>query len=471
MKASTRDGSTRAASRALSATFGALVAGLLALPAVASAQHGALTQLPTVQGCISEGGSGTCTDGDLLDGAFSVAVSKDGRNAYVALIDGAAVAALARDPKTGALMQLASPQGCIGDTHAGLCAAGRGLVAPVAVAISNDGKNVYVVSSQRDPVPISALVVLARDVKTGALTQLPGESGCISADVAGCAGGIALRGGTSVAVTKNGLNVYLASEQGTVAVFVRDPKTGALTQLAEPNGCVSPDGSGGHCIQGHALDGAHGIAVSSDDANVYVAAERSQAVALFARNKKTGAIAQIPDVAGCFSEGGSGGLCWDGVGLGGPTAVAVSPDGKEVYLVSPSSNEVAVLGRDTRSGILFQLPPPQGCISEDGSGGWCTTGHALRQPFSVAVSPDDWHVYVGARDDDAVAVFAQNKQSGVLTQLSSPQACISDVDSAGLCTLGRALGDPRSVTVSRDGKNVYVAAQGSKAVAVLKRRP
>jgi DNA-binding beta-propeller fold protein YncE len=470
VKTPTRDEAARPTSSILAAVALALIAGTFALPPSARAEHGALAQASSNDGCISEDGSGPCTDGDLLNGAFSVAVSGDGKNAYVALIDGRALGVFARDAKTGALAQLPSPQGCIGDGHAGLCTEGRGLVAPVSVALSPDGKNVYVASFQPDPVPVSALAVLKRDAKTGALTQLPGADGCISTDLPGCTPAIALGGSSSVAVSKNGASVYVASQSGAVAVFARNHQTGALTQLAEPNGCVSQGGSGGHCIDGHALDGAQGVAVSADGANVYVASERSQAVAIFRRNKTTGAIQHIPDVAGCFSEGGSNGDCWDGVGLGGPTALAVSGSGREVYVVSPSTDEVAILGRDPKTGMLFQLPDPQGCISQSGSGGRCTTGQALHQPFSVAVSPDDRNVYVTARVDDAVAAFAQNLRTGVLTQLPSPDGCIGEQGTGGLCTTGRALGDPRSVTVSKDGKHVYVAAQQSKAVAVLKRQ-
>src|SRR4051794_34340842 len=138
VNASTAKGSTRRRSGTACALLGTIVAGLLALPGAASAAKGALTQLPSASGCISEDGSGPCTDGDLLNGAFSVAVSKDGKNAYVALVDGHAVAALGRDRSTGALTQLPSPHGCIGESHAGLCSDGRGLIAPVSVVISND---------------------------------------------------------------------------------------------------------------------------------------------------------------------------------------------------------------------------------------------------------------------------------------------------------------------------------------------
>jgi DNA-binding beta-propeller fold protein YncE len=70
-------------------------------------------------------------------------------------------------------------------------------------------------------------------------------------------------------------------------------------------------------------------------------------VAVLAREKKTGEIGQILDnPANCISEDGTGGICTDGVGLGGAVGVAVSPDGRNVYVASFAGNAVAVFARD-----------------------------------------------------------------------------------------------------------------------------
>ena len=79
-------------------------------------------------------------------------------------------------------------------------------------------------------------------------------------------------------------------------------------------------------------------------------------------------------------------------------------------------------------------------------------------------------MYVAARDSDAVTAFAHDRKTGSLTQLPMQAGCISDDGSEGICSDGRALRDPRAVTVSRDGRHVYAATQGSAAVAVLQRR-
>jgi DNA-binding beta-propeller fold protein YncE len=425
-------------------------------------------QSPGAEGCISEDGSEPCTEGDLLFGAFAVALSRDGRNAYVALADGRGVAALARDRATGAVAQLPPPTGCTTRTGDGqLCAMGRGLDAPLGLAITPDGEHVYVASFQSDPVSISAIALFARDATTGALTQLPGAQGCISEDIGGgvCTPGVGLRGTISVAVSPDGRHVYTAAKSDTVAAFVRDRETGFLTQLPEPLGCISQSGSGGHCTQGRALDGANSVAVSRDGRFVYVASELSRAVAVFARNRQTGALTQLAGLAGCIAENGTDEQCTDGVGMGGPTALILSPSGRNVYTVSPVSDQLTVLSRNRRDGTLGRVQ----CLENDGSV-VCDPAFALRQPFSVAVSRDGRRVYVAARDSYAVATFASDGQTGTLTQLASPEGCISDDGTEGLCTQGRALRIPRSVTVSRDGKHVYVAAQGSAAVAVLTRK-
>ena len=54
---------------------------------------------------------------------------------------------------TGALTQPAGTAGCISETGSGPCADGQGLGSPIAVAVSPDGKSVYVASRQRRGAP------------------------------------------------------------------------------------------------------------------------------------------------------------------------------------------------------------------------------------------------------------------------------------------------------------------------------
>ncbi|MEK6272989.1 MAG: hypothetical protein AABM42_10140, partial [Actinomycetota bacterium] len=197
------------------------------------------------------------------------------------------------------------------------------------------------------------LVTAAALAVTGDLTQPAGTAGCISETGAGpCADGHALSP-WDVAVSPDGKSVYVVSSGNTLGVarINRDTTTGAIAQPAGTAGCVSETGAG-PCADGHALAYAEGVAVSPDGKSVYVASDGSSAVARFNRNTTTGAIAQPAGSAGCVSQSGTGGTCADGHGLGGASGVAVSPDGKSVYVASSSSSAVARFNRNTTTGAI-----------------------------------------------------------------------------------------------------------------------
>jgi DNA-binding beta-propeller fold protein YncE len=441
--------------------------GSSASGAAAAAAPGSLKQLDGTGGCISETGSaGACGDGKGLDGARAVAISADGKNVYAASSNSYAVAIFARNPVTGQLAQLSSTAGCVSETgSAGACADGKALSAAISLAVSADAKNVYVASPGSD-----AVAVFSRDPMSGKLAQLGGTAGCVSETGAGpCADGKALKTPNNVAVSSDGKNVYVASAYSdAIAVFTRHLPTGQLRQLPGATGltgCVSETGSG-PCADGKGLDGARTIAVSSDGKSVYAGSELSKAVAVFARDATTGSLAQLAGDDGCVSETGSG-PCADGKALDYPLAIAVSADGKNVYVVSDVSQAVAVFKRNTMTGKLTQLAGTDGCVSSTGAGG-CAAGEAIDHPIGLAVSADGKHVYVSSAH--AVAAFARDLTTGKLTQLAGTDGCVSDTGSGGACAVGKALDVASAAAVSADGKNVYVASFNSDAVAVFTRQ-
>ena len=129
-------------------------AGLVLLLATASALAltGALTQPAGTAGCISDDGSGPCTDGRALNGAASVAVSPDGKSVYAASVNNDSVVRFNRNTTTGAIIQPAGTAGCISETGSGPCADGHGLSFAFSVEVSADGKSVYVASLLSDAV-------------------------------------------------------------------------------------------------------------------------------------------------------------------------------------------------------------------------------------------------------------------------------------------------------------------------------
>jgi DNA-binding beta-propeller fold protein YncE len=244
---------------------------------------------------------------------------------------------------------------------------------------------------------------------------------------------------------------------------------GELTQKVGTAACVSYGGTGGVCQAGNGLDAAQGVVVSRDGKSVYVAAFGSDAVAIFDRDPATGALVQKAGRAGCVSDDGTGGACEDGKALKGATRLATSPDGTSVYVGSANSDAVAVFDRDPASGALVQKAGAAGCVSEDGTGGACQNGKALVDARSVAVAPDGDSVYVASQGSDAVAVFARDRATGALTQKAGAAGCVSETGTNGACRDGAALDEAYGVAASPDGRSVYAASAASDAVAILDR--
>ena len=168
----------------------------------------------------------------------------------------------------------------------------------------------------------------------------------------------------------------------------------------------------------------------------------------------TGDLTQPAGTAGCISETGAG-PCADGHALNGPSGVAVSPDGKSVYVASTQQRRGAPQPQHDHRGD-HPARRAAGCISETGRGPAPTAMRSTSRA-SVAVSPDGKSVYVASTFSDAVARFNRNTTTGAITQPAGAAGCISETG-AGPCADGHGLDYPSSVAVSPDGKSVYVAS-------------
>ena len=242
-------------------------------------------------------------------------MSPDGAHVYATGgIDGAVVV-FARDAATGKLTFVEAQI----DGEDGV----DGLEFARKVTLSPDGAHVYV-SGGGD----NAIAVFERNATTGKLSFVEAYFG-------GVVGPEEL-GVWSVSVSPDGRHVYVtALEHSAVSVFARDGASGALT-LVE----VLRDGVGG--VDG--IDGAWGLGVSPDGTQVYVTGALDEAVAVFERDAATGRLsfleAQVSGVGGVSH-------------LKSANAVAVSPDNARVYVSAWQSNAITVFAREGVNSTLL----------------------------------------------------------------------------------------------------------------------
>jgi 6-phosphogluconolactonase (cycloisomerase 2 family) len=341
------------------------------------------------------------------------------------------------------------------------------LAMPTDVAVSPDGKHVYAVSNADD-----AIVRFGRNLTSGALTF-------VQAIVDGTGGVTGIAAANAVAVSPDGASVYVASAGGTVAVFARNATSGALTFVE-----TEVNGQGG--VSG--LAGARDVVVSPDGAHVYAVGSAPGAVVTFARNPSTGALAFVEK-----DEDGAGGVD----GIGGAAALVVSPDGAHVYVTGDADDAVAVFARDAGTGALDFVE-----AERDGVGGV----DGIDGPLALAVSGDGKHVYVGGSSDDGLAVFARDAGTGALAFLQALHEGAGGVDginapaavavtpdgahvvvaasaesevgvfarnaSTGLLTFvesvgGTGLGGIDAVRLAPGGKHLYTTARSSGSVSLF----
>ena len=368
---------------------------------------------------------------DGLHGAVAAAVSPDGKSVYVLGKGDDAVSEWARDPATGALAYLGRE---LGNNQTG------GTVPdfdrPEVVAVSPDGKHVYIATVNTDPAQVppthSGIAIFTRDLDTGALSY--------TASFLDGTDGASLQKPAGIAVSADGAFVYVSDFrnsllEGAVDVFSRDASTGLLARVQTLTH-VEPTLDG--------LGRAHGLALSPDGAQLYVTSHGTSgsaaALAAFARDAMSGQLAFV-----AAYQHGAGGVS----GLGDPYAARVSPDGAFLYVASYTRASPTIAG----SVDVFQRDGSTGELTPVTS--YLETEIGFVGPDSIALSPDGARVYVAAQGtlgsyDSKLAVFWRAAGSGALARLD----LIAD-DANGVDGLKGAL----DVAVSPDGQNVYVCAE------------
>jgi hypothetical protein len=268
---------------------------------------------------------------------------------------------------------------------------------------------------------------------------------------------------------------------------------GSLAQLASPNDCLIAPVESNECqTSAKGLSQSTDAVVSSDGKNVYVIGQSDNAVAEFTRGPD-GSLQQLAAPNDCIVWSGSNGsTCDDGtgvIGLDAPQAIAISPDGQNVYVAADDGDragDIVELARDS-NGALAPISGHE-CIEENVEFSGESTppcpdgGHGIQAPIggrlsALAVSSDGNQVYAVDSAGDDIATFSR-AADGSLSQPNDAGDCIEDVSIASNDCSSHATGllVTTGVAISPHGENVYTVGWDSNhaddgAIAEFTRSP
>lgn len=405
---------------------------------------------------------------DGLAGALEIAVSPDSASVYVASFGDDAIAVFSRDVVTGALTFVEA------ETAGGDSA----LEELRSISLSPDGLHLYAGGD-------TGQAGFVRDVGTGELTSL------IFSDVASWRTHV-------VRVSPDGAGVYYldrgksGGQQSRLRSYARDPATGGFSgggtytfpknsgRLENPISFeIRPDQAFLYVQIGPAIWVSHACCatfpsqlvrfdldpVTSTVSNRTSVCDSDDCPSLgidslaFTSGSETMLLAggdRTVAVRAYDADAISGDLAWVSVGAAAAfgtnvEAAAVSPDGEHVYTTGRRWNSLAVFDRDPVDGMVtFVEAELDGFFGVDG----------LQVGAGIAISPDGAHVYVAAREDDAVSFFSRDAGTGAVTFLG----LVRDGE-AGVDGLDGASG----IAISPDGHHAYVAGSDDDALAIFAR--
>lgn len=356
-----------------------------------------------------------------MTGPIAAVSSPDGAWLYVAARSADAIFLFARDAGDGSLT--------LADHYDGQSPgfAEATLDGVEDLVISPDGRFLYAAAYNDD-----AIAVFQRDLSSGALSHVESVIDAISLD-----------GVTELIVSGDGDHLYAVAEQADALVaFSRNANNGGLTWIDEEFAAADQAG----------LMGGSGLALSPDGLDLYVTSAHDNTLLAFTRENDpnvtgygqlTRSLAYQDNLAGVD-------------GIRGASAIAITRDGRHLYVTGEYENALAVFARDPATGALSWVDQVR--YGDPGLAG-------MLDPLAVAVSHDGAFVYVAGYSDDSVTVFERERDpaSADFGRLSIVENVLNGMNGVD------GMRGPADLTVSPDDQDLYVTGFIDDAVVVLRR--
>jgi uncharacterized repeat protein (TIGR01451 family) len=239
-------------------------------------------------------------------GAYDIAVTPDGKNAYVTDSAANAVSQYSINPTTGNLTPKSPAKVAI-----------RGGI-PLLIAVTPNGKYAYLVRLKSNTDFRGDISEYRINQSTGTLNPTP------VATVA------TTRGAEGLAIAPDGRSAYVSGVMpGAVSQYSINPKTGKLTPKSPATVDTGP--------------GSHDLAIAPDGKNVYVITVENNTVSQYPINPSTGALSSRPaSTAATVLH---------------PQSIVIAPDGKSAYVTSENDGKVSQYAINPTTGKIAPMSP------------------------------------------------------------------------------------------------------------------
>lgn len=237
-----------------------------------------------------------------------------------------------------------------------------------------------------------------------------------------------IRTPSAIAVSANGSFAYVANSETNNVTAFRVGTNGALLFGDSTSGNPNPVSAG---------TTPQALAISKDSQFLYVANSGSDDVTVF-KIGTAGALTLVPQTEGRSKPVGAG--------ASSPIGLAITPNGRFLYVATSNSNMVTAFQVDS-SGVLTLVPSAGASTNPISSGGAGLT--------ALALSPNGQFLYVTNGTSNTVTIF-RVEPSGLLTLI--PPTTSNPISTGGTTPNGLAIG--------ADGAHLYVA-NGSGPISVF----